>query len=87
YCLNPDYWRRGYASEAAREMLRFGFADLGLHRIYATCRPANVGSASVMKRIGMTYEGRLREHLFAKGTWHDSYQYSILSKEWRGGNA
>jgi RimJ/RimL family protein N-acetyltransferase len=82
YCLNPKYWRMGFASEAAREMLRFGFADLGLHRIYATCRPANVGSAAVMKSIGMTYEGHLREHLFAKGKWHDSYQYSILANEW-----
>ncbi|TLS49572.1 GNAT family N-acetyltransferase [Paenibacillus antri] len=82
YCLNPQYWRKGFASEAAREILRFGFSDLGLHRMYATCRPENVGSASVMKKIGMTYEGHLREHLFAKGKWHDSYQYSILAKEW-----
>ncbi|WP_309119317.1 GNAT family protein [Paenibacillus sp.] len=82
YCLNPQYWRKGFASEAAREILRFGFSELGLHRIYATCRPENVGSASVMKKIGMTYEGHLREHLFAKGKWHDSYQYSILDKDW-----
>ena len=84
YCLNPQYWRRGFASEAAREMLRFGFVELGLHRIYATCRPGNVGSAAVMKSIGMTYEGHLRGHLFAKGAWHDSYQYSILADEWMG---
>lgn len=81
YCFHPDYWRQGYASEAAIEMLRFGFEDLGLHRIYATCRPDNIGSASVMKKIGMTYEGHLREHMFYKGKWHDSYQYSILNHE------
>lgn len=84
YCFHPDYWRQGYASEAAREMHRFGFKDLGLHRIYATCRPDNIGSASVMKKIGMTYEGHLREHLFYKGKWHDSFQYSILKHEFKG---
>ncbi|TNJ66448.1 GNAT family N-acetyltransferase [Paenibacillus hemerocallicola] len=81
YCLNPDYWGRGYASEAAMEMIRFGFRELGLHRIYATCRPENDGSSGVMKKIGMTYEGRLREHMFHKGKWHDSLQYSILEHE------
>ena len=81
YCLNPDYWRQGYASEAAAEMLRFGFRALGLHRIYATCRPENIGSASVMKKLSMTYEGHLREHMFHKGKWHDSHQYAILAHE------
>jgi ribosomal-protein-alanine N-acetyltransferase len=81
YCFNPNYWLHGYASEAATEILKFGFRDLGLHRIYATCRPGNIGSASVMKKIGMTYEGHLREHMFYKGKWHDSYQYSILEHE------
>ena len=84
YCFHPDYWRQGYASEAAAAMLRFGFQELGLHRIYAKCRPDNIGSASVMKKIGMTYEGHLREHLFYKGKWHDSFQYSILEHEFMG---
>ncbi|CAG7657502.1 GNAT family N-acetyltransferase [Paenibacillus allorhizosphaerae] len=84
YCIHPDYWRQGYASEAAAEMLRFGFQEVGLHRIYATCRPENIGSANVMKKIGMTYEGHLREHMFHKGKWHDSLQYSILEHEFNG---
>ncbi|WP_168122040.1 GNAT family protein [Paenibacillus sp. HB172176] len=81
YCLHPDYWRQGFGSEAAREMLRFGFGTLGLHRIYATCRPDNIGSASVMKKIGMRYEGHLREHMFHKGKWPDSYLHAILALE------
>jgi ribosomal-protein-alanine N-acetyltransferase len=36
-----------------------------------------------MKKIGMTYEGHLREHMFYKGKWHDSYQYSILEHEFK----
>ncbi|MCC3377267.1 GNAT family N-acetyltransferase [Cohnella sp. REN36] len=82
YCLNRDYWRQGYASEAAEALLRFGFGTLGLHRIYATCRPGNIGSAKVMRHIGMQYEGRLREHMRHKGAWHDSFLYSILEQEY-----
>ncbi|KIL41542.1 GCN5 family acetyltransferase [Gordoniibacillus kamchatkensis] len=85
YCIDRAHWRQGYASEAAAALLRFGFEELGLHRIYATCRPGNIGSAAVMKKIGMTYEGHMREHMRHKGGWHDSYQYSILRREYMKG--
>lgn len=81
YCFHPDYWGKGYASEAAGAMLALGFNELGVHRIYATCRPANIGSAGVMKRNGMTKEGHLRQHMYHKGKYHDSYLYSILKDE------
>ncbi|WP_172253514.1 GNAT family N-acetyltransferase [Saccharibacillus deserti] len=81
YTFNPRFWGSGYASEAAFALLRMGFEELGVHRIYATCRPANEASANVMKRIGMQREGRMREHLFFKGAFHDSELYSILRRE------
>jgi len=81
YCFNHLYWGQGYATEAAGAMLSFGFQQLGLHRIYATCRPDNLGSAKVMQKNGMKYEGHLREHLWHNGKWHDSYQYSLLESE------
>ncbi|MHA7965353.1 GNAT family N-acetyltransferase [Paenibacillus sp. CAU 1782] len=83
YCYNALHWRQGYASEAAFALLEFGFDNLGLHRIYATCRPENIGSAKVMQHIGMSYEGHLRGHMWHKGSFHDSYQYSILEPEYR----
>lgn len=83
YCFSRSHWKNGYASEAAGELLRFGVEELGLHRIFATCRPGNLGSAAVMRRIGMTYEGHLRGHMFHKGKFHDSYQYSILEDEYK----
>jgi len=83
YCFNHNYWGSGFASEAAAALVKYGFRELGLNRIYATCRPGNVGSAKVMRKIGMTYEGHLREHLHSKGKWHDSYQYSILESEFQ----
>ncbi|WP_379159156.1 GNAT family N-acetyltransferase [Paenibacillus sp. sgz5001063] len=82
YCFNPLFWRKGYTTEAAEAVLDFGFRELELHRIYATCRPENVGSAKVMQKLGMAYEGHLREHMWYKGKWQDSYLYSILKPEY-----
>jgi len=82
YCFNPDFHGNGYATEAAHALLRLGFETLHMHRIYATCRPANIASANVMRRIGMKQEGHLREHLWSKGMHHDSYLFSILEREY-----
>ncbi|SDW15235.1 GNAT family N-acetyltransferase [Paenibacillus sp. CF384] len=81
YCFNRAFWGKGYATEAAAALLQLGFREHGLHRMYATCRPDNLGSATVLQRIGMKFEGHLREHMRHKGKWYDSYQYSILEDE------
>jgi RimJ/RimL family protein N-acetyltransferase len=82
YVLNPDYQGKGYAAEAARALLDFGFSTLAVHRIYATCRPENKASEKVMQQIGMQREGLMREHWYYKGEFHDSYLYSILAEEY-----
>lgn len=82
YIVNPDYWGQGYATEAARAVLKFGFGDLGLHRIFGTCDPRNTASARVLQKVGMTYEGRLRETILIRDGWRDSEVYSILEQEW-----
>ncbi|OAB38665.1 GCN5 family acetyltransferase [Paenibacillus macquariensis subsp. defensor] len=85
YCFNPDFWGNGYATEAAKAMLMLGFETFNVHRIYATCRPGNIPSANVMKRIGMRLEGHLRGHMWHKGKFHDSYLFSILEDEYYNG--
>lgn len=84
YCFNPDYWGNGYATEAAQTLLGLAFDTFGVHRVFATCRPGNMASANVMRRIGMKQEGHLREHMWHKGRYHDSYLFSILEHEYRG---
>jgi RimJ/RimL family protein N-acetyltransferase len=84
YVINPRCWGRGYATEAAREMLRFGFGELELHRIEATCDVLNAASARVLEKIGMQREGLLREHMWLRDRWRSSYLYSILADEWEG---
>jgi ribosomal-protein-alanine N-acetyltransferase len=83
YVLCRDCWGQGYASEAARALLGFGFGPLGLHRIFATCDPRNLASARVLEKIGMHHEGHLREHKWQKGEWRDSLLYAILEHEMR----
>lgn len=83
YCLHRDFWGKGYATETAKALLNFGFDQLDLHRIFATCDPANVKSERVLEKIGMKREGHLREHKWTKGEWRDSLLYAILEHEWR----
>jgi len=56
--LAPEHWGRGYATEAARASLEFGFTRLALDEIVSFTVPANVRSRAVMDRIGMTHDPR-----------------------------
>lgn len=82
YCYHPRFWRQGYATEAARSLVAFGFEHLGLHRIFATCDVENVASARVLEKVGMRREGHLREHAWVRGRWRDSFLYAVLAHEW-----
>jgi|SRR5436190_8090496 len=54
--LAAPWWGHGYATEAAREAVRFGFEDAGLVEIVSFTAPANERSRAVMRRIGMTHD-------------------------------
>src|SRR5690242_1302864 len=54
YGVHPGVWGRGVATAAARRLLRIAFDEQGLHRVYGTCDPRNLGSARVLTKIGMT---------------------------------
>jgi [ribosomal protein S5]-alanine N-acetyltransferase len=57
----------------------FAHTTLGAHRVEATCHPENAASARVLEKAGLTFEGRLREHVLARGVWRDSLLYAALS--------
>lgn len=84
YVLHPDYWGQGLATAAARQLVQLGFGEYHLHRIFATCDPRNLASAAVLRRLGMQYEGRMRETMLIRDGWRDSDLYSVLVHEWRG---
>jgi ribosomal-protein-alanine N-acetyltransferase len=85
YWLGAPYWGKGYATEAAREMLRYGFEDLCLHRIYASHFKHNPASGRVLVKLGMRHEGCQREHLRKWDLFVDSELYGLLRQEWKPG--
>ena len=80
YIFHPAFWSQGYATEASRALLEYGFGALELHRIAATCRPDNLGSARVLEKAGMTLEGRMRDHKLIRGRWQDSLLYAAVKR-------
>ncbi|WP_067176122.1 GNAT family N-acetyltransferase [Microtetraspora niveoalba] len=82
FAFHPAHHGRGYATEASGELLRLGFADLGLHRIYARCDSRNTASSRVMERLGMRREAHLVENEIFKGEWSDELVYGMLRREW-----
>ncbi|MFF3359815.1 GNAT family N-acetyltransferase [Streptomyces sp. NPDC002917] len=71
-------WGKGYATDAARTMIDFAFRELDLHRITAAIGPENEASIKLIKNLGFTREGLLRDHVFTNGGWRDSALFSIL---------
>ena len=86
WALDPAYTGHGYATEAVRELLRFGFEDLGVRRIIASCFADNTASWRLMERVGMRREAHaVRDSLHRSGEWLDGYTYALLADEWRSG--
>ncbi|MEX1255436.1 MAG: GNAT family protein [Dehalococcoidia bacterium] len=84
YEMAPEYWGRGYATEAAGAMVDFGFRELGLHRVSSWCIADNVASARVLEKVGLRLEGRQGENEHFKGRWWDTLLFGLLEDEWRG---
>jgi ribosomal-protein-alanine N-acetyltransferase len=76
--LAKALWGQGYATEAARAVIRAGFMYYGLNRIEGTCMLGKVASARVMEKVGMRCEGMLRQYIWAKDAFHDLKLYAIL---------
>lgn len=82
YWIGRPYWSLGYASEAAGAVVGWGFHHFALHRIHAAHFPANEASGRVLRKIGMGYEGQLREHVCKDGEYLDLECYGILRADW-----
>jgi RimJ/RimL family protein N-acetyltransferase len=80
---NKEYWNRGYGTEATRLILKYGFAQLNLHRISSNAFSFNERSIRMHKKLGFREEGRQREINFSNGQYHDLVLFGILKKEWQ----
>lgn len=77
YWLGKAYWNNGYTSEAVACLVDYGFQRLHLNRIYALCFADNTGSARVMQKAGLVYEGTWREDVLKNGVYKDVMFYGI----------
>jgi ribosomal-protein-alanine N-acetyltransferase len=82
YAIHAAQWGNGYATDAIRTLLDFGFHHLDLHRVSAAIGPENAASIAIAKRLGFRYEGCIRDHVYTNNAWRDSLLYSILAGEW-----
>jgi RimJ/RimL family protein N-acetyltransferase len=84
WIFNKDYHNNGYATEAAKTLINYGFDILNLHRIIATCQPENPPSWRIAEKIGMTKEAHFRKCIMTENGWLDELFYAILKEDMIG---
>ncbi|WP_374928895.1 GNAT family N-acetyltransferase [Kytococcus sedentarius] len=81
--LGPEHQGRGLGPDATAAMLRYGFAEMGLHRIQLGVYAYNDRALAAYRKAGFTEEGRRREAVFHDGVFHDEVLMAVLVHEWR----
>lgn len=87
FWLLPDARGNGYATEAAAELVAFGFRERGLRRVTANALAPNAGSIAVLERLGFSHEGTQREKTIVDGEYVDLEFFGLLRREWKGVDA
>ena len=77
WAINPSFQRQGYATEAAKALIQFGFNQLQLTVIAATCDAGNIASTKVMEKLDMMPVGLIRKERQQKGFWRDTLRYEV----------
>lgn len=83
YWIRSAYEGRGIVTRACEALMRVGFGELGLHRIQLLAATENVRSRAVAERLGMRFEGILREAERTSLGYVDHVVYALLEQEWR----
>ena len=84
YCMAKKCWGKGIMTEALKEVIRFAFEEVGLHRIEGMHAKQNIGSSRVMEKCGLKYEGLKRDgmRLPSSGEWVDIVMRGILKEDY-----
>jgi len=78
----PEFWGKGYGSDAMRLMLRYGFTELNLHRVSLTVYAYNSRGIRSYEKCGFKHEGRIREFVLRDGLRSDMLHMGILRSDW-----
>lgn len=81
YEIHPDYWRKGYMSEAVAKILSYGSDALGLTRIGAVVFLENEASNNLLTKMGFEREGILKNYMYQNGEVYDTYVYGFLPQK------
>ena len=82
YWVDKNFWGQGICTEAAAEVVKFGFERLSLHKIHSHFMKSNPASGKVMEKIGMKREGVLPGHIRKWGVFHDIVLYGLLKSDY-----
>lgn len=81
YCISPSFQNRGYATEATKAVIGFGFEKIGLHKVQICRRSNNIRSGRVIDKCGFHFDSVLRDYFYFNGEYVDRLFYSILEDE------
>ncbi len=82
YWIGVRFWGNGYATEAARAVVGYGFDNFDLNRIFAAHFGGNDASGKVLRKIGMRYEGCMRQAIVKHDRFIDLERYAILRSDY-----
>ena len=80
-----DRWNMGYATEITKELIRYSFDELGLHRVNALCNPENIRSRKVLEKFMRLEAHYIQKVRYVKGgatSWEDELEYALLKEEY-----
>lgn len=83
YALAHSEQGKGIMHEALTLLIRFGFAEMNLHRIMANFVPANQRSRAVLERLGFSIEGNAKDYLRINGAWREHVLTSLTNPAWQ----
>ena len=86
YWIGQDYWGGGYATEAAKLVIHFGFQELQLNRIWAPIMSRNNASRGVLQKAGLTYEGTLKQDILRWDRYEDVDVFGLLKADYEQNN-
>ena len=85
YELARAHWRQGIMREALRAIIPFAFTEMGLRRVEAVVDDLNEPSKALLRSLGFSHEGTLRQRFFFRGRFWDEHYFGLLKEEWPQG--
>ena len=82
YCIGTAFQCKGYATEATKAVIAYGFNEMNLHKVQICTKTINAPSKRVIEKCGFTYEGTLRDYFYMNGEYVGRHYFSILRSEY-----